>query len=222
MTPNSKPVVAITVVSDVVCPWCFIGKRQLEAALAQWRVAAPGAPEPTVHWLPFQLNPTMSASGMARAEYLQRKFGAADGGGIYGRVLAAARSVGLELQLDRITQQPNTLKAHALVEAAAPAQDALVEALFSAYFIDGRNLSDDDTLRAVARDAGLAPDAIESALGDGAAVQRAAQIDQTLRDQGVSGVPLFMIGRTGQPGRAVSGAQGAPALLAAIESATAD
>lgn len=206
----------VDVISDVVCPWCYVGKRQLEQALARWRESHPDAPEPVVRWHPFQLNPDLPEDGIARADYLQRKFGTPDPGAIYQRVGAAARAVGLEPDFTRISRQPNTLRAHALVGAVAgDAQHRLVERLFRAYFDEGADLTSRDTLEALARDAGLPDEAIDGALSSG--VQRAALADTEARRLGVSGVPFFVIdGKVG-----VSGAQGAEALLSAFEQARA-
>lgn len=207
------PVLRIDVISDVVCPWCYVGKRQLEAALARWREAHPGTPDPQVRWHPFQLNPDLPEEGMARADYLARKFGTPDPGAIYQRVSAAARAVGLEPDFAKIARQPNTLRAHALIGAAqGDAQQAVVERLFLAYFVEGADLSSREALEQLAREAGLPDAAIREAL-DGAGAQQAAGDDTEARKLGVSGVPFFVIdGKLG-----VSGAQGADALLAAFE-----
>jgi len=158
----------IDVISDVVCPWCYVGKRQLEAALERWQADHPDAPAPIVRWHPFQLNPDFPEAGMARADYLQRKFGTADPGAIYQRVQAAAAAVGLAPEFAKIARQPNTLRAHALI-AAAPdqaSQQAVVERLFQAYFVEGADLSSRDVLATLAAEAGavvLETDAPETA-----------------------------------------------------------
>lgn len=206
----------VDVISDIVCPWCYVGKRQLEQALARWRETHPEAPEVVVRWHPFQLNPDLPEEGVARADYLQRKFGSPDPGAIYQRVAAAARAVGLEPDFARISRQPNTLRAHALVGAASgTGQHAMVERLFRAYFDEGADLTSRETLEALAREAGLPDDAIHEAMMGG--VQRAALADTEARRLGVSGVPFFVIdGKIG-----VSGAQGSDALLSAFEQARA-
>lgn len=206
----------IDVVSDVVCPWCYVGKRQLESALARWCAAHPDAPAPTVRWHPFQLNPDLPDEGMSRADYLQAKFGASDPAAIYQRVGAAARAVGLAPEFAKIARQPNTLCAHALIGVArGAAQQAIVERLFSAYFVEGADLTSRTMLEALAREAGLDEAAIRSVLDDEGALERVRQADAEARGLGVSGVPFFVIdGKLG-----VSGAQGADALLAAIERA---
>src|SRR5215831_15107709 len=114
MTSKTPEPLTVDVVSDVVCPWCYIGKHRLEAALRELAEADPGV-QPVVRWHPFQLNPDLPAEGIDRQSYLERKFGGgARAGQIYTRVNAAAAQTGLELHLDAITRQPNTLDAHRL------------------------------------------------------------------------------------------------------------
>ena len=115
---GSNPALApltIDVISDVVCPWCFIGKRQLEQAVAQWSAVHPQEPAPVINWLPFQLNPDMPIDGIDRENYLQRKFGHSDGGKIYANVRRAAEEVGLSLNMQAIKRQeplsPNRVSA---------------------------------------------------------------------------------------------------------------
>lgn len=219
MNPILEPAgeaLRVDVISDVVCPWCYVGKRQLETALARWREAHPDAPAPQVRWHPFQLNPDLPEEGIARADYLARKFGTPDPGAIYQRVGAAARAVGLEPDFAKISRQPNSLRAHALIGAAQDEaqQHAIVERLFRAYFVEGADLTSRDTLAALAREAGLSDGAAREAL-DGGGAQQAARDDTEARRLGVSGVPFFVVdGKLG-----VSGAQGADALLAAFEQA---
>ena len=219
MNPILEPAgdaLRIDVVSDVVCPWCYVGKRQLEAALARWRDAHPDAPVPMVRWHPFQLNPDLPDEGMSRADYLREKFGASDPTAIYQRVSAAARAVGLQPEFARIARQPNTLRAHALIAAAqGEAQQAVVERLFRAYFVEGADLSAREALAALAREAGLDDAAIRTALDDGDALDRTRQAEVEARELGIRGVPFFVIdGRIG-----VNGAQGADALLGAFAQA---
>ena len=211
-------VLQIDVVSDVVCPWCYIGKRQLESALARWQARNPALPAPTLRWRPFQLNPEMPAAGMPRGDYLLRKFGVPDGGKRYDRVVAAARAVGIEMNIDAISVQPNTLKAHGLIELAAESgrQSALAEAFFQAYFIDGRDLSDDQVLRDVATGLGIGEGLVDAVLTEASVTQIVAAADAELRDYGVTGVPLLIIGNAAGEHLAVNGAQGADALLEAM------
>ena len=179
----------IDVVSDVVCPWCFVGKRQLEQALERWQRDSPDRP-------------------------VERKFGSADTSRIYVNVKRAAAAVGLDLAIEAIVRQPNTLRPHALLEAAAEegVQDALAEALFTSYFQQARDLTDPTVLREIALGAGLSAAAIDRALDDAQAHQAVAQADLRARRAGIRGVPCFIVnGRS-----AVSGAQGADAILEAM------
>lgn len=203
----------IDVVSDVVCPWCFVGKRQLEQALERWQRDSPDRPV-EVRWHPFQLNPDLAPEGMLRSDYLERKFGSADTSRIYVNVKRAAAAVGLDLAIEAIVRQPNTLRPHALLEAAAEegVQDALAEALFTSYFQQARDLTDPTVLREIALGAGLSAAAIDRALDDAQAHQAVTQADLRARRAGIRGVPCFIVnGRS-----AVSGAQGADAILEAM------
>jgi predicted DsbA family dithiol-disulfide isomerase len=215
---QQAPPVEIDIVSDIVCPWCFVGKRQLEAAIGRWQQSNPGRTAPVLRWRAFQLNPDLPTAGIARAEYLRHKFGPNGGPAIYDRVRSAASLAGLDLALERITRQPNTLKAHALVELAAETglQTAMVEALFQAYFQQGGDLTDDAVLRALALAVGLPEPTVDAALTGESVTRLVAAGEAELREYGVNGVPLFIIGREGGERVAISGAQGADALLSAI------
>ena len=208
----------IDVVSDVVCPWCYIGKRRLEAALARLEGA-----KPQVHWHPFQLNPDLPAEGVERRSYLEAKFGGAERAAqIYARVRAAGASVGIGFELDRITRQPNTLDAHRLISWAQARGDAgpLVERLFRAYFIEGVFIGDAAELERLATEAGFDGDAAAAFLASDAGVAEVAGADRRARELGISGVPLFIFNHR----VAVSGAQEPDTLLAALaqsETATA-
>jgi predicted DsbA family dithiol-disulfide isomerase len=211
----------IDVVSDVVCPWCYIGKRRLEDALAQLRAADPGLPV-HVRWHPFQLNPDLPAEGADRRQYLEQKFGGpARAKEIYARVEAAGATVGIPFAFDAIERQPNTLDAHRLLAWAQSRHegdaDALVELLFKAYFIDGLYLGDREVLVARAEAAGYDANDARAFLASDALVSDVADADRRAREMGVSGVPFFIFeGKT-----AVSGAQEAATLLDAIRQARA-
>jgi predicted DsbA family dithiol-disulfide isomerase len=212
----------IDIVSDVVCPWCFVGKRKLAAALDLYAQERPDAPAPRVTWRPFQLNPQMPAEGMPRSEYVQRKFGRS-GTEVYARVSQAGKTVDIDFAFDRIERQPNTLAPHALIALAEEhgRQDEVVDALFHAYFLEGRDLTDRATLIEVAAGAGLPRGAVETCLADEQARRAVAEEDEEARKMGVSGVPFFIFN-----GRyAVSGAQDPQTLLQAMlqsEAETAD
>ena len=200
----------IDVISDVICPWCFIGKRRLEKALA-------GRPA-TVRWHPFQLNPDMPREGIDRKEYRIRKFGSWERSlELDAQVAAAGRGEGITFDFDRMARTPNTLDAHRIIWLAGErgVQDAVVEALFLAYFTDGRDLSDRATLAEVAAGAGLDRDEVVELLeGDkGLDVVRAGE--EQARRIGVSGVPFFVVnGKV-----ALSGAQPPEMFRQAFEQA---
>jgi predicted DsbA family dithiol-disulfide isomerase len=205
----------IDVVSDVVCPWCYIGKKHLDDAIAAWTER--GNPAPVVRWHPFQLNPDMPPQGMDRADYLQAKFGNPQGGPGYQRVIAAAEAAQLVFEPQRIRRQPNTLQAHALIAAGEQAgRPQIVDALFQAYFVDGADLCSQDSLRSVATGCGMDDAQIDAAFAQDS-LQAVAARDAQVRKAGISGVPFFVIAQ--QVG--VSGAQGSEALLDAFDRAQA-
>lgn len=200
----------IDVISDVVCPWCFIGKRKLERALELYRERNPDAEAPNVVWHPFQLNPDLPESGVDRAEYLERKFGGR-AKGIYERVTAVGAQVGIPFAFDKVVRQPNTVAAHGLIALARDLgrQDELVEALFHAYFIDGSDLTSNETLSEIACGAGLAREDVEQCLASSEAREHVRGEDRQARGIGVDGVPFFIFNHR----YAVSGAQEPEALL---------
>jgi predicted DsbA family dithiol-disulfide isomerase len=207
----------IDVVSDVVCPWCYIGKRKLEAALDMARAA--GLPAAEVRWHPFQLNPDLPAQGISRKQYLEDKFGGPQRAAeIYARVKAAGQTAGLELNIDGITLQPNTLAAHALLAFAQQqygldAGHAVKERLLKAYFIENRFIGDVEVLVQIAIDAGLDGDAARAFVTDPEQLQNVAAADTRVREMGISGVPFFIFNQK----VAVSGAQDPANLLAAMQ-----
>ena len=215
-------VLNIDIISDVVCPWCYIGKRQIETALALYAQQHPGADRPGVNWRPFQLNPQLPAEGMSRQDYVVQKFGAARAKDVYARVAAVGAEHGIVFAFDRIARQPNTVAAHSLIAlagaAATPAdglQDRVKEALLRAYFLEGVDLTNSENLVAIAAAAGLDRAKAEQCLADPQSRQAVEQEDRRARAIGVQGVPFFIFdGKL-----AVSGAQGAQALLDAMRQA---
>jgi predicted DsbA family dithiol-disulfide isomerase len=209
---------SVDVVSDVVCPWCYIGKRQLEEAIAR----LPADERPVVRWHPFQLNPDLPAEGTDRKRYLEDKFGGAQRAAqIYERVKAAGRGAGLELDFDRIERQPNTLDAHRLIAWAQSHEGrdagALVEALFRAYFVEGRYIGDRDELARLGGEAGFDAAGAREMLDSDTGAAEIAEMDSHARSMGIGGVPFFVLdGKIG-----VSGAAGADALLEAMAQARA-
>lgn len=189
----------LDIYSDTVCPWCLIGKRRLEKALAL-------CPEPglTVRWRPFQLNPGMPVEGMARSEYVALKFGER-GGDIYARVRGVGADDGIAFAFERIARQPNTLDSHRLIDLAwrEGRQDAVVEALFSAFFLEGRDIGDRAVLAAVATAAGMDGPAVGHYLASNDGVGRIGQEDAAAREAGINGVPFFVL----DGAYALSGAQ---------------
>ena len=205
-------VMQIDVISDVVCPWCYIGKRHLESALAAWRKDHPGEEQPVVRWHPFQLNPQLPGGGVPRAEYIAAKFGGPQRAKeIYARVANAGARAGIAFDFDRIPVQPNTRNAHRLIHRAGSSgpQDAMMEALFQAYFLEGADLSRDEVLAGIAARAGFDRDDISAYLATDEDKALIEDQDQHARSIGVEGVPFFIFNRR----YAVSGAQPPEALL---------
>ena len=211
----------IDIVSDVVCPWCYIGKRHVESAVAQWKQVNPDAVV-IVRWHPFQLNPDLPLEGTDRKGYLEAKFGGPQRAKeIYARVAAAGRSAGLDLNFDGIKKQPNTLAAHALILYAQSVDegrhaDAIVERLFKAYFVDGQFIGDVETLVSVAVEGGLNADATRAVLSERSTLDQIANQDRSVRQQGVSGVPFFIFNNK----VSLSGAQPPAVMLDAMTKAT--
>jgi predicted DsbA family dithiol-disulfide isomerase len=208
--------IAIDVVSDVVCPWCFIGKRRLEKALAL-------TPELDVEirWRPYQLAPELPREGIARDAYLTAKFGSvARSRELFQRVAAAGAEEGLDFAFDRITVSPNTLDAHRLIlwSRSAGTQDDVVEALFRAYFLEGRSLADRDTLIAVGKDHGLEESLLAELFASDADIDRTEREIESARRIGVTGVPFFIIaGRYG-----IAGAEAPETIAGALRQAASE
>ena len=213
----NTPTLTIDVVSDLVCPWCYIGKRKLEAALAL--PEADELPNVRVRWHPFQLNPELPAQGVPRQQYLEAKFGGPQQAAeIYDRVRTAGSTVGLTLNLDGIQQQPNTLAAHALI-AFAQAGDFDVsdvqERLLRAYFVENRFIGDLNVLANIAAEAGLNSEDARAFVSDPEHLEAVAQADARVRRMGITGVPFFIFNQR----LTVSGAQDPATLLGAMQQA---
>ena len=183
---------AVDVISDVICPWCFIGKWRFEKAIA----ALEGQHEVQVRWLPFQLNPTMPKEGISRREYRTRKFGSwSRSQELDAQVAAAGEAEGIHFAFDRIDRTPNTMDAHRLIWLAEKqgCQDAVVEALFRAYFSEGRDMSDRQTLIDVVAEAGLERQQVEAMLNSDEGMDAITEAEALSRRYRIDGVPFFII-----------------------------
>jgi predicted DsbA family dithiol-disulfide isomerase len=219
MTSHPEPPFNIDVVSDVVCPWCYIGKRRLDAALAELAHRDPTV-RPLVSWHPFQLDADVPATGLPRHAYMEAKFGGkARLKEAHDRLRAAGATVGITFAFEAILRQPNTLDAHRLIGWAQRQGDAgpLVEALFKAFFVDGRDIGDRATLAAVAGEAGQDAAAAATMLASGEGSDGVAELCRRSRELGIEGVPFFIFGDQ----FAVSGAQPPEVLLDGIAQARA-
>jgi predicted DsbA family dithiol-disulfide isomerase len=210
-TQASLPRLHIDVVSDVVCPWCFIGKRRLEKALAL-------IPDilVEVRYHPYFLNPWVPREGMPRADYLTTKFGSPDRyKSIAGRVATAAAAEGLTYAADKLTRQPNTLDCHRLILwAGADGKSAqMKQRLMDLYFTEGADLSDREVLVQAAADCGMDPDRTRAMLASDADVERVESAASAAKNAGIDGVPTFILGGVA----AVTGAQSSEVLANAIE-----
>ncbi|MRD55093.1 hypothetical protein GH816_00845 [Betaproteobacteria bacterium LSUCC0115] len=201
----------IEIISDVVCPWCYIGLAHLRQAIAWLEGQQPGSSTRLrVRWSPYMLNPRMPESGMPRRDYLVAKFGQAGLAG-YAQIADHARAAGLPMNLDAIPVQPNTLAAHVLIAAMGDEATTLVDQLFQAFFVDGRNLADQAVLLDCAEGAGLSAERAQAALADTMLVKRVSHIAEEWVDHGVNGVPTFRL-KSGSAERLINGAA-APSVL---------
>jgi len=210
----AEPLV-IDVVSDVVCPWCFIGKKRLEQALEL-------RPDILVEirWRPYFLNDWVPREGISREQYLTTKFGSPERyKSIAGRVAQAAKAEGLDYQMDKIARQPNTIDCHRLILWAGNTGNAgkMKQRLMELYFSEGADLTDRDVLVKVAAECGLDPDLTRELLASDRDVDRVTQEAEQAKRAGIDGVPCFILGGV----LAVSGAQD-PAYLADAMARAAD
>jgi predicted DsbA family dithiol-disulfide isomerase len=202
----------IDIVSDAICPWCYIGKRQLERALATLEEEGLRF---SIHWNPFQLNPDMPPEGRDRAAYRAMKFGDPERvRQIDERVAGAAADVGLPFRLDLIQRTPNTLDAHRLIWLAGRegVQDAVMEAVFAAYFTQGRDIGDRDVLADCAALGGMDRASVADFLAGAVAAQEMLAADRAAREANVNGVPSFFLDGYGLYSGAMPAATMAEAL----------
>ena len=211
----------IAIYADFVCPWCYIGKRRLERAAALWRDKAADSDDGQLegHWRPFQLNPTMPPEGMERDAYLNWKLGGADRVAfIHDRLAKEGAAEGLRFAFDRITRMPNTLAAHRLVDWAQrigteAGGDAIAEALFAAYFTEGRDIGDTGELADIAAAQGLSRADAEIYLRGDGGLEAMREADVQARARGVNAVPCYVM----RDSYALSGAQPPEVFLRMFE-----
>ncbi len=183
--------IKLDILSDPICPWCYIGKARLDQALARH----PDHPF-TIEWHPFQLNPDMPAGGMDRRDYLETKFGGkTQAAKVYATIAEAAEAAGLTIDFGAIARTPNTLNAHRLIHWAGieGRQTPVVSFLFDAYFQEGRDIGDKEVLVQVAERAEMDPVATRRLLESAADAQLIRDRDSHARARGVTGVPTFII-----------------------------
>lgn len=181
----------IDIISDPICPWCYIGKTRLDRALEL---------NPThnfiIEWHPFQLNPTMPKDGMDRREYLEAKFGGQkEAIEVYSNIDKTATETGLSLNFGGIKRTPNTIDAHRLIHWAGieGRQNSIIDRLFKAYFQEGRDISEHSVLTRIASAAGMDQDVVRSLLKSDADKEDIKARDTDARKRGIQGVPAFVV-----------------------------
>lgn len=206
----------LDIISDTVCPWCYIGKRRLERALA-----ARSDLDFEIGWRPFQLNPDMPREGMSRENYLRAKFGGASRARrVYDAVNEAGGDEGLGFNFDAVGRQPNTFDSHRLIRwsASAGVQDKVVEALFYRYFMEGQDIGDQSVLTEIAGNCGMDRQLVRSLYDNDADRDLVMAEEGVARRMGISGVPCFVVDQK----YAVSGAQDPSVLMQVFDLAMKD
>jgi predicted DsbA family dithiol-disulfide isomerase len=207
----------VDVVSDVICPWCFVGKRRLEKALRALPARA-GSAEPEVIWHPFELNPEMPRDGIDRRAYREAKFGSLETSrGLDARLAAVGLDEGIAFAFERIHRTPNTFDAHRLIWLAQreSVQEPVVEGLFRKYFLEGEDIGRRAILLDVAIASGLARDQVERFLEDRDGIAAVRQAEAEAWNLGIHGVPHFIV--NGE--YSISGAQRAEVFAGVFERA---
>jgi predicted DsbA family dithiol-disulfide isomerase len=206
----------VLIYSDVICPWCYVGKRRFEAGLAGADLATPTA----VSWRPFELNPDMPPEGIARADYRARKFGAVKSAQLDAQMMETGAELGIRFDFVKQVRTPSTRLAHRLIWAAGQqgdgrqnaAQNALVDRLFAGYFEQGQDIGRRDVLEAMAKDAGLNAKTTKSALDDDNSLSAVLSLEEWGVNAGIQGVPFFILAGK----YAISGAQPADMWVRAL------
>lgn len=189
---SENGIVELGVVSDVICPWCFVGKHRLAKAI---RLLGDSA-DVKVTWRPFQLNPWMPKEGMDRREYRRAKFGTLERSGqLDAQLTAVGATEGIDFHLDRINRTPNTLDAHRLIWLARQhgIQDAVVEGLFEAYFVNGVDIGDQKNLVTVAKAAGMDGTAAQNLFSSDLGSKEVLAEESQFKALGIEGVPSFVV-----------------------------
>jgi predicted DsbA family dithiol-disulfide isomerase len=196
---------SISIFSDVICPWCFVGKRRLERALSQLGLGETAA----IRWLPFELNPDMPPGGMARADYRARKFGAERAAALDRDMIDLGLGEGIRFAFDRIERTPNTRRAHLLIAYASRhgLGGEAAEALFTSYFEEARDIGSAQVLADIGEKIGLDRAGAAAAVDDPDLRASVVDLEEEAGRLGISGVPFFIINEAW----AVSGAQPAEA-----------
>ncbi|KFB10025.1 DsbA family oxidoreductase [Nitratireductor basaltis] len=209
---SSEKTLSIDVISDVMCPWCFVGQKNLKQALAQVEDV-----DVSIHWRPYQLDPTLPPEGKDRQTYLEEKFGSRDRAqALHDRIKEAGRAADIDFKFERIATSPNTIDAHRVIRWAASAgegiQDRLVERLFEMYFLEGENIGEHPVLIKAARESGMDSAVVETLLPTEADREEVSREVATAQQMGVTGVPCFLL----EGKYALMGAQPPEALADAI------
>lgn len=215
---TERKTIEVDVISDVMCPWCYIGKTNLDKAIAEADDI-----DVIVRWRPYQLDATLPKEGLDRATYLNNKFGGEERAQeIYSRIREAGKSLGIDFNFDAMKVSPNTLDAHRVILWAGgqspQIQDKLVERLFEVFFLEGGNIGDDAVLADAAKKAGMDPKIVDALLKGENDRERVSSEIEHAREMGVTGVPCFIIDNK----FAVMGAQPPDQLVGAFRHAIAE
>jgi predicted DsbA family dithiol-disulfide isomerase len=210
--------IKIDIVSDVVCPWCYLGKARLERALAAMKGVTA-----EIHWRPYQLDPTIPRGGVDRKAYMDAKFGTGPRlGEIQQQLVSFGKELGIDYQFEKIKIAPNTMNAHRLIRWAAQAgagvQNKVVDRLFRLYFTEGADIGDNAVLIKTGKECGMDANILETLLPTDAEVVGITGEIETSRKIGVTGVPFFIFNQK----YGVSGAQTPEVLIEAMQSALSD
>ena len=190
---RERDILTIDVISDVMCPWCYIGKRRLDRAQVLARHV-----EPVIRWRPFQLDATIPPEGMDRQDYLDKKFGRDRAAGMYTQIRETGEAEGIAFAFDRITKSPNTINAHRLIRWAEVGgqQDCVVERLFELYFTEGEDIGEAPVLLEAAREADMDVELVAEVLATDKDVDEVQKEIALAHELGVQGVPTFVLDQT--------------------------